>query len=446
MENFGPAFNKKLMPQTGSGNTALGADFSRITDIRGSYDADVALGGIVIAVRDFRKHCFLVVSDPTGTIQCVLSKDPETVVPTAGSHVKVYGKVIEQEQAPGGSEIFINEISILSSPKDHLPVTLNMPPVEALDLQICHRAVGLRNPWTAAIFRVQAEVGRAFREAMTDLGFIEIHSPKFVAGGTEGGAEVFTVDYFDRKVSLAQSPQLYKQITAGALGGVFEIGPIFRAENSNTNRHLTEFTGLDFEVPMIRDEHDLMDVEEHFMRRLFASVSQRRADDLERLDVQLPEIGAIPRITWCRANDLINKWQTQSDNRNFDLAVSEAVKREFGTTFVFVYGYPTSDRPFYTMPYPDAPEYTRSFDLIYDGLEISSGAQRIHDFKTLSESMQGRGLDPRAYPGYFEAFEAGMPPHGGGGMGLERITQKILGLHNIREATLFPRDVKTVVP
>ena len=406
----------------------------------------ITLCGMVQNLRDFKHHAFIGLRDRSGYIQTVLSKSPQAKLPTIGSILKIEGTLKAEPKAPGGKELNITELSILSSPTEELPVMLEFANKETLDTVIDNRALSIRNPWVNAVFRIQALIAKAFRQTLERHGCLEIHTPKFVAGGTEGGAEVFAVEYFERTAYLAQSPQLYKQISAGAFEGVYEIGPVFRAENSQTIRHLTEFTGLDLELCYINDEQDVMSVVEEFIREIYLLIGNTAANTLSFLGTKLPALTDIPRITHQTAEQLVEKHGTHDIEKNWDKAVSLAVKHEYNSAFVFVYGYPKSEKPFYIMPDETNPKYTRSFDLLCNGLELCSGGQRINSLEQLTASLRSHGLNPESYPGYLDAFKYGMPPHGGAGLGLERITQILLGLGNVREATLFPRDVKRLTP
>lgn len=407
----------------------------------------VGVAGIVTTVRDFKSHAFIKIEDRSGALQTVVDKSVQgIVIPAPGSFVEMGGIVELQPRAPGGKELRVANLRVISSPTEPLPVLLNCSPKENLEVQLDHRPAALRNPWINAVFRMQHLVGKAFRESMENAGCIEVHTSKLVSGGTEGGAQVFALKYFDKQVSLAQSPQVFKQLAVGAFERVYEIGPVFRAENSNTSRHLTEFTSLDFEIAHISSQHDVMDVEEMFVRRLFDTVKTEGARILELHKVTLPEIVQIPRITHQQACSLVEKHKTAHPERTWDFSVGEAVFKEFNSRLVFVYDYPRDEKPFYIMPHKDNPQLTHSFDLLFNGLEMSSGGQRIHELDMLLANMTAYGLNPANYPAYQEAFKYGMPTHGGAGIGLERVTQMLLGLGNVREATMFPRDVKRVSP
>lgn len=418
-----------------------------VADLGSLVDQEVQISGVVQSARGFKNHSFLVVADRSGTVQCVVPKSVygDEELPQMGSFVEVNGKVTSSGQAKLGYELLADAVKLLSSSSEGPVFQLDRPIEAALDYQLDNRAAAIRNKFVQAAFVLQSQVGRAFRTTLEGLNFREIHTPKIVAGGTEGGAEVFQIDYFGNPASLAQSPQLYKQIAAAAFERVYEIGAVFRAENSHTNRHLTEFTGLDYEMSFIRDQHDVMDVQERFVRNLVASLSSEAANEMEALGAVPPTIDVIPRISWKEAHQLIEKHSTGNSEANFDKAVGEAVKKEWGSDFIFVHGYPEEEKPFYIMP-SEEHGFTESFDLLFQGLEISSGGQRVHDYDQLVERMIARGLRVEDNPGYIQAYKSGMPPHGGAGMGLERITQRLTGLPNVRQVSLFPRDVKRVLP
>jgi nondiscriminating aspartyl-tRNA synthetase len=403
--------------------------------------ADISV--MVQTVRDHKRFAFLVVRGDCGELQVVVDKS-KLEIPPVGSFVRLQGNIISSDKAHAGMEMQCNSITVSGTPTAVPPFPLDKPIEASLDLVLDLRAISLRNVHSGAVFRCQSAIGNAFRDQLHQEGFIEIHSPKLVGGGTEGGSDVFKVAYFDREASLAQSPQLYKQIACGAFGKVYEVGPVFRAENSNTSRHLTEFTGLDFETTLHRDQHELMDIEERFIGRAlkYLSLFQR---ERELLGFDIPSETKIPRITWQEANQLVEKHGTNSPDQTHDKAVGQAAKLEFGSRFLFVYGYPEYEKPFYVMPSPQ-PEFTESFDFLIDGLEVSSGGERINDLALLEERMKAKGLTPEQYPGYLSAFKYGMPKHGGAGLGLERVTQCLLGLHNVRESTLFVRDPKRLDP
>ncbi len=441
-----PPTSDRLSVPAGMANRGIDSESRSLLESLGSQlGATVNFAGMVENVRDFKHHAFVILRDRSAVVQGVVSKDSGIKVPAVGIFVEGSGTVTPNSKAPAGYEIGITAMKAVSASKDLAPVPFDRPISSSLDYQLDNRAVVLRNKVVQAAFKVQARVGSVFRSTMEELGFLEIHTPKIVSGGTEGGAEVFKINYFDQPASLAQSPQLYKQISAGAFERVYEIGPVFRAETSFTSHHMTEFIGLDYEMTMIRDQHDVMDVQEKYIRNLVEKLREHESDQLALLGVNLPEIDVIPRISWNDADRLVDKHNTRAADVKWDKSVGIAVQKEFGVDFVFVYGYPEEEKPFYIMP-SEKVGYTESFDLLFRGLEISSGGQRVHDFDQLVERMTERGLRLEDNPGYLQAYRSGMPPHGGAGVGLERLVQRLTGISNIRQVSLFPRDPARVLP
>jgi len=316
-----------------------------------------------------------------------------------------------------------------------------------------HRAISLRNPEIRSVFKVQAEIMTAFRDFLMDRGFTEISTPKIVSSATEGGAELFPVQYFEQKAYLAQSPQLYKQIMVGSgFERVFEVGKAYRAENHNTARHINEFISLDYEMGFIEDEQDVMRMEVELLRYMFERVRETCSEELKTYDAQVPEITEIPQIQLMEAKEKLKELYGATNSEEGDLNPEEERKlceysqREYGSELIYVTHYPRSKRPAYAMPDSEDPALTRSFDLLFRGLEITTGGQRIHEYDLLVESFRSRGLDIADFGSYLEAFKYGMPPHGGLAIGAERLTMKLLGLKNIREACLFPRDRTRLTP
>lgn len=417
-------------------------------------DKNVLLKGWVYKIKEFGKFAFIALRDKTGIVQLVV-EDMESIrelkLETA---VEVRGKTIGNENAPGGVEVLVNSLEVIGKTYyDLLPFPINQRKIEAsLEVQLDNRTICLRRPDRRGIFKVQGEIVEAFRKHLREKGFIEIHTPKIVASGTEGGSEVFTVNYFDTRAFLAQSPQFYKQMMVGAgFEAVYEIGYAYRAELHNTWRHLNEYLSLDVEMGFIEDENDLMDLEEGFLRFLFKHLKDTCAEELQMLQAELPEIGTIPRIPLMEAHDiLLEKYNKKYTGGNIDgegeALFAEYVKEEYGSDFVFLTRYPVSKRPMYAMPDDRHEGMTKSFDLIYKGLEITTGGQRIHDYDMLKNNMIKFGINPEDFAFYLDTFKYGMPPHGGFAIGLERITMKLLNLDNIREASLFPRDMNRIIP
>ena len=293
---------------------------------------------------------------------------------------------------------------------------------------------------------------RGFREFLSSQGFTEVHTPKIVSRGAEGGANVFKLNYFNKKAELGQSPQFYKQMMVGVFDRVFEVAPVFRAEKHNTTRHLNEYIGLDFEMGYIDSFEDVMAMETGFLKYTMELLKSEYKKELDMLGIDLPSISQIPQVRFDEAKQLVSEKYNRKIRNPFDLEPEEEVligryfKEEYDSDFVFVTHYPSKKRPFYAMDDPADARFTLSFDLLYKGLEITTGGQRIHDYQMILEKMEKRGMDPEDIKDYLMIFKYGMPPHGGLGIGLERLTMRLLDEQNVRETSLFPRDVTRLEP
>ena len=428
-------------------------DRTFISELKVSDDEVVLLRGWIYKIIDLSSVVFIKLRDKSGIVQLVTDKDQIEGLKLENA-VEVVGKKSENEKAPGGIEIIVDKIKILGKTYyDKLPFEINsFKNKAALETQLDHRTIALRRPEIRAIFKVQNEIEQAFRDYLRSKNFEQIHTAKIIDSSTEGGSEMFTVNYFDRRSFLAQSPQFYKQMMVGAgFESVYEIGHAYRAELHNTWRHLNEYVSLDVEMGFIKDEFELMDLEEGFLDYLFKHLNRVCKKELEMYKVKLPDEVKIPRITLDEAHKiLLEKYNKKSPLGNIDAKgeelICDYVKKEYGTEFVFLTKYPVTKRPMYTMPDDKDKTLTKSFDLIYDGLEITTGGQRIHDYEMLKENIIKFGLNPEDFDFYLETFKYGMPPHGGFAIGLERLTMKILKLSNIREAALIPRDMKRLTP
>ncbi len=424
-----------------------------VKDIGGVKEETILVKGWIHKIYDIGKISFLQLRDKTGIIQLVVDKELRDGLRLEMS-IEAVGEVASNEKAPTGMEIQVKELTILGQAHyDVLPFPINNGEVKAhLETQLNHRNISLRSPKVRAPFKVQEEVVEAFRSFLKSQNFSEIHTPKIIASGTEGGSEMFTVNYFDTRAFLAQSPQFYKQMMVGAgFERVFEVGHAYRAELHNTWRHLNEYVSLDVEMGFIKSEEDIMDMEEAFLKYLFQHLNKTCQSELELYGVVLPEIKKIPRMPLADAqNILLEKYGKKSPTGNIDaegeIILSQYIKETYDSDFVFLTKYPVSKRPVYTMPDETLEGMTKSFDLIYKGLEITTGGQRIHDYEALITNMTKFGLNPQDFDFYVDSFKYGMPPHGGFAIGLERITMKILELDNIRQATLLPRDLKRITP
>lgn len=413
---------------------------------------EVCVGGWLQQVRQVgRKLAFWILRDRSGWAQVVVSGELALTSPTPESVVTISGLVVASGSEQG-YELQAGNVSVLTTAAE-LPFELHHAQITAGDEQsLNHRVLSLRHQRNQAIFRVKATVLQAFRNYLSAAGFLEVQSPKIVATGTEGGAELFPVQYFEQTAYLAQSPQFYKQMLVSAgFERVFEVGPVFRAESHNTSRHTNEFTSLDLELGFIDDPGALMDLETELLKTIFAAVAEQCPRELELLGAAVPQTESIPRITLAEAQTiLLREYNHPSPQGNLDPAgeklLCQYAEQHWETALVFVTDYPTAVRPFYTRTKTQTPELTQSFDLLFRGLEITTGGLRIHQHAELLQAMQARGLNPADYSFYLQAFTHGAPPHGGLAIGLERLTARLLELPNLRQATLFPRDRQRLEP
>ncbi len=334
-----------------------------------------------------------------------------------------------------------------------LPFEVNLANVETgLENMLDHRVLSLRNPRVRAAFTVQSEILEGFRQFLRGEGFTEVQTPKIVATGTEGGAELFPVRYFEKPAYLAQSPQFYKQMLVGSgFERVYEIGHVFRAERHNTSRHLNEFVSLDLEMGFIDGLEDLLRLEERLLNSIFMHLEETCAAELRLFGVTLPSIESIPRLKVSEIGEILKREYGKdlpdgSLDTEGERLIGEYVQTRLGNPFVFATHYPATARPMYSLPDPEDPSITHTFDLLFKGMEMNSGGMRINDHRQLSDNMRKFGLNPSDFESYLEVFRYGMPPHGGFAIGLERLTVKVLGLENIREASLFPRDRDRLSP
>jgi nondiscriminating aspartyl-tRNA synthetase len=365
----------------------------------------------------------------------------------------VEGTVKPEERAPHGFEIRLDKIKVLSEPAAPMPLAISKWKLNtSLEANLNNRAIALRNVRERAKFRIQEGVVRGFRDFLYSQGFTEIHTPKIGAKSAEGGANLFRLEYFHRPAVLQQSPQFYKQMMVGVFDRVFETAPVFRAEKHNTKRHLNEYTSLDFEMGYIDGFEDIMAMETGFLQYMIALLKKDYAEELRLLGVTLPNVDKIPTVRFDEAKEKVAEKYHRQIRNPYDLEPEEEAligqyfKEEYDADFVFVTHYPSKKRPFYAMDDPADPTYTLSFDLLYQGLEITTGGQRIHDYNKLMEKIEKRGMESEGMEQYLSVFKHGMPPHGGLGIGLERLTMKLVGEDNVRETTLFPRDLSRLEP
>ena len=417
----------------------------------------VRLGGWLHRLRRLGSVSFLLLRDSTGIAQIVIEDSAlvdEIAHLSNESVLMLEGLVVAEAQAPGGIEIHQPIIQVISPVTEPPPLELFRPTIPAqLPTILDHAAVALRHPRQQALWRIANASMSGFRRTLRTAGFTEIQTPKIVATATESGANVFKIDYFDTPAYLAQSPQFYKQIMVGVFERVFEVGKVFRAEPHSTTRHLNEYVSLDVEMGFIENHRDVMAMLTHVLKGMTDAIREEAASSLAVLDLDLPEIpDEIPFIHFADALALICELTGENVHSEPDLApahervLGEWAQREFASDFLFVEGYPMVKRPFYTHPDPERPAYSNSFDLLFRGVELVTGGQRLHLYADYLKTLEDRSLEPTAFEGYLEAFKYGMPPHGGFAIGLERWVSQLAGLANVREAALFPRDMHRLTP
>lgn len=416
----------------------------------------VKMNGAVHNIRDMGEVAFVILRKAEGLVQCVYEAGTTAFdlnMLKEESAVEVTGIVALEERAPQGFEIRLREIRVLSEPAENMPLAINKWKLNtSLETKLALRPISLRNVRERAKFKLQEGIVRGFRDFLQGQGFTEVRTPKIVARGAEGGANVFKLDYFNKKAELGQSPQFYKQIMVGVYDRVFEAAPVFRAEKHNTTRHLNEYVSLDFEMGYIDGFEDIMAMETGFLQYTMALLEREYAKELQILGVTLPSVAQIPQVRFDKAKELVAETYSRKIRNPFDLEPEEEVligryfKEQYDSDFVFVTHYPSKKRPFYAMDDPEDTTFTLSFDLLFKGLEITTGGQRIHDYHTILEKMEKRGMEPEDIRDYLMIFKYGMPPHGGLGIGLERLTMRLLDEQNVRETALFPRDVTRLEP
>jgi len=420
-----------------------------VSELAARVGTDVQVEGWVHRVRDLGGVSFLLLRDRSGICQLVLDSKPEV---TLESVIRVRGIAARNEKAPGGMEVRVTSLEVLSAAAADLPFPVNQDPGKtSLESILDHRMISLRNPAILSIFRVQAAILRCFAEHLRGQGFTEIKTSKLIGTGTEGGTGLFSVNYFDSKVYLTQSPQIYKQtLVAAGFERVFEIGPAYRAEKHDTPRHINEFVSLDVEMAFIESEQDLMDLETGILAAIFSGIGDANGKDLEAWKATVPDpdlCRKIPRVSHDEAREIISR---ETGKKVYEIApegeraLCDWAGKTAGIEAAFVYGYPRKSRPFYTHPAEN--NRSKSFDLLFRGLEITSGSMRINRYDMLMENLAAFDLNPEGMADYLSIFKYGCPPHGGFAIGLERLTQKILGLTSVKEATLFPRDRKRTRP
>jgi len=428
------------------------------TQLSAHAGSTVRIAGWVHRRRLLKSVAFLIVRDAAGLTQVVVTDEATRArldeLPEETT-VSVVGTVVAEPSAPGGVEVRSPVIEALTDPATPPPFDLYRPELRAsLPTMLDHAPVALRHPSLSAVHRVSAAAVRGFRTALEDMRFVEIHTPKIVGMATESGANVFAIDYFGRKAYLAQSPQLYKQMMVGVFERVYEVGPVFRAEPHDTARHLASYTSLDAEMGFVEDHRDVIAACHATVGGMLEGIRAHAEESVRALDIAMPALPSEPVVVhFADVLEMISKATGEDVTGEPDLApaherwIGEWALREHGSDFVFVEGYPTAHRAFYTHPDPSRPGYSRAIDLIFRGLELVSGGQRMHRYQDYVDALAARGeTDLAPYAAYLDTMRAGMPPHGGFAFGLERFMARLVDVPNVRQVTLFPRDLHRIAP
>ncbi|MBS3073894.1 aspartate--tRNA(Asn) ligase [Candidatus Pacearchaeota archaeon] len=430
-----------------------------IRDLPGKHGESVTLGGWVDKVKDQKRMQFLVLRDHTGYLQVVNEKGStpyDNVVSSLSNESVVYvgGKVIPNPSVRTGNglELRLESIDVANTPSGSLPIDAS----SNIDARLDWRYLDLRDPKKLLIFKIQTTAEHAMREWWMNNGFMEIHSPKLLGAASESGAELFKLDYFGKTACLAQSPQFYKQMAMSAgFDRVFEIGPVFRANSSHTNRHDTEFTSVDMEVSFVNSHEDVMEIEENWLNYVLSRVKTAHGEEIKRSYGQELEIPSVPfpRVTMDEAYRILDsqgyvvpREQKGDLDPEGERRLAKHIKETFNHDFVFVTDYPAKSRAFYHMRHEDRPDITKSFDLIWKGTEVTTGAQREHRYDRLVNQATEKGIDPQSVSSYTDFFKYGVPPHGGLGFGLTRMLMNITGLENVKEVTFVYRGPNRLTP
>jgi len=419
--------------------------------IKGAFSkkGDVELQGWVHDTRDLSKVRFLVLKDVSGRIQCVglKGKTDENVFALMNSVsresvVRIVGEVKESKQAPGGKEVLIKELEVIAEAAQPLPIDVSDHSKTELPKRLDYRFLDLHRQKTQAIFKIESTLMQAYREFMVKEGGIEAVFPSIIGSSSEGGTELFSLKYFNKKAFLSQSCQLYKQMLACSMEKVFTIFCVWRAEKHNTVRHLNEARQLDYEEGFA-DEFKVMDVLARCVQYIVKEINEKRADELKLLEVKL-KTPKVKYMTFEETSDLMKKYKIHVGKDDLSTEAEKKLGELYPDTIIFVHDWPIAGKPFYIMP--KGKNLSGGFDAIYNGVEISSGGQRVHIPELLEKRLKAKGLNVKDFKSYIDSFRYGAPPHAGWGMGLERLMTQMLGIVNIREVTLFPRDRDRLTP
>lgn len=424
-----------------------------ISDALNNIGSDITFDCCVHKIRDMSNFSFIIVRTGRYTLQTIYSeKNCSDSIEglKEGFFINVTGTVTKNDKGINGIEIILRNVKLIADTSYEYPLHVSNKKLGCtLDVNLNNRSVALRNPYERAIFKLQEGVCNGFREFMLKENFTEIHSPKIVAQGAEGGANIFHLDYFDKHAFLNQSPQFYKQTAVAFFDRVFEIAPVYRAEKHATSRHINEYIGLDFEMGYIDSMYDVMAMETAMLKYVMDYINKNYKNEIEILEAEVPVINDIPCVTLLEAKEILgekgsgNKLDLEPED---EVAICDYAKKEFGCDFIFVTHFPSSKPPFYAMNDKDDPRLACKFDLLFRGLEITSGGQRIHNYDEQVAKIKAQGLNPDDFKYYLEAHKYGLPPHGGLGIGLERLVMKIVNLPNIRQSSMFPRDINRLLP
>lgn len=440
-------------------NTIKGTNNNHDTEaeeLKNHIGESVTIHGSIYKIRKMSHFAFVLLRTKRSIVQCIYSDEFSNFSLDElqeESCVIVTAAVIAEERSAAGFDLQITDIEILSVPEEAVPIVISNKKVDtSMENLLNYRPVTLRNEKERAIFKLQEGICNGFRQFLLSQSFTEIHSPKIVAAGAEGGANIFHLDYFGKDAYLAQSPQFYKQMMVGVFERVFEIAPVFRAEKHDTSRHLNEYISVDFEMGYIRGFEEIMEMETRMLKETLLYLKENYEPVISLLKVKLPEILDIPSVKFLEAKEMVSKefGREIKDYDDFEpeeeKLLSAVIKKRTGSEFVFITHYPSSKRPFYALESKDNQEETLSFDLLFKGLEITTGGQRIHNYKEQIAKMKRKGMNPDLFESYLMIHKYGMPPHGGLGLGLERFTSKLLDQDNVRFSALFPRDINRVIP
>jgi nondiscriminating aspartyl-tRNA synthetase len=416
-------------------------------------DKEVLLRGWVYRLRVLAKTTFVLLRDCSGAVQCVAaSEDLKELRLKLEDAVEICGRVRADARARSGYEVDIVEAKVLSRSASPLPflASSNLASV-GQEVLLEYRPLAARNDAVGNVFRIQAALLRYFREYLTSQHFTEIVTSKIVASGTEGGTNLFALQYFDRTAYLAQSPQFYKEHGVAGFERVYETGHVYRAEPHASSRHLTEYYSLDFEVGFIDGPEDIIQIERELLTYMFDRLRSEHGDILQHYRKQLlPSMVNVPIWEFSRCLKILKEHFGRTDltddlDPEAERQLCELAEKEAGIPAVFVIGFPLASRPFYTAP-RGIDGAAQSFDLLFEGVEITTGGQRLHEREKLEQALRARGMDPQSFESHLRMFDVGMPPHGGLAIGLERLTAQVLRLHNVRDATLYPRDRYRLTP